>query len=147
MNRKERVGKFMRVLIVESDPNLGFLWSRHIQRLGAEVEHVRSQLAAVNRLRSYAYDVLVLDLGLTVGSAFAVADFASYCRPSCKVIFVTSTSFFSDGSIFTYMANACALVPLATRPEDMAALVEHHARAPITQSLSDHVEPANPAQG
>lgn len=147
MNRKEEVGRFMRVLIVESDPNLGLLWSRHIERLGAEVELVRSQSAAMDAIRHGAHDVLVLDLALTVGSAFAVADFASYSRPSCKVIYVTSTSFFSDGSIFTYMANACALIPLATRPEDMAAIVEHHARTAIPQDHPDHAVPANQAQG
>lgn len=137
----------MRVLIIESDPNLGLLWSRHIERLGAQVELARSQMAAMDAIRDRAHDVLVLDLALTIGSAFAVADFASYFRPSCKVIFVTSTSFFSDGSIFAFMANACALIPLATRPEDMAALVEHHARIPIVQDSPGHALPASQAQG
>jgi len=60
----------------------------------------------------------------------AVADYASYRQPEIKVIFVTSDSFFSDGSIFSYMANACAMVPTRTPPEDLAALVEHHGRSP-----------------
>ncbi len=117
----------MRVLIVECDPNLGRIWSRHIARLGATVHLVCCQADAVEALQDVDFDVLVLDLDLSQGSAVAVADYASYRRPGCKLITVTSTSFFSGPSIFTYMANACAFVPGATRPEDMAALVEHHA--------------------
>ena len=118
----------MRVLIVENDPYLGRIWCSHIQRLGALVDVVTTQDDAVAHLQLGAFDVLVLDLDLRDGSAMAVADYASYRHPGCKVIFVTSSSFFSDGSIFKYMSNACALIPSAAPPEDMAALVEHHAR-------------------
>lgn len=118
----------MRVLIVESNANLGRIWSRHIERLGADVSFVRSQADAVEALQDDHFEIVILDLELTLGSAFAVADYTSYRRPACKVIFVTSNSFFSDGSIFSYMSNACALIPAAMRPEDMAALVEHHGR-------------------
>ncbi|EPX77261.1 hypothetical protein thalar_02983 [Litoreibacter arenae DSM 19593] len=44
------------------------------------------------------------------------------------MVFVTSSSFFSDGSIFRYMPNACAMVPSSTLPADLAAVVEYHAR-------------------
>ncbi len=118
----------MRVLIVENDPSLGQIWCSHIKRLGASVDVVSSQEDAINLLLDSSFHILVLDLDLRDGSAMAVADYASYRHPSCKVIFVTSSSFFSDGSIFSYMSNACALIPAAAPPEDMAALVEHHAR-------------------
>ncbi len=71
-------------------------------------------------------DVIVLDLILSDGSAFAVADFSSYRQPDAKVIFVTNSTFFSDGSIFRHIPNACAMVPAETRPEDIGALVEHY---------------------
>jgi hypothetical protein len=61
------------------------------------------------------------------GSAFAVADFASYRRPDARVVFVTNTTFFSDGSIFQHIPNACAFVPTETPPEDLVAIVEHYA--------------------
>lgn len=118
----------MKVLIVENDPHLGQIWSSHIGRLGANVDVVSSQGAAVEELQDAAYDILVLNLDLNDGSAMAVADYASYRRPGCKVIFVTANSFFSDGSIFSYMSNACAFIASGVQPEDMAALVEHHAR-------------------
>lgn len=117
----------MRVLIVESDPNLGWLWRRHLERLGAVVELASGQTEAVAHLSQSEFGVIVLDLVLTEGSAFAVADYCSYRWPEARVVFVTNTTFFSDGSIFQMMPNACAYLPTRTPPEDLAAVVEHYA--------------------
>ncbi|GGH38937.1 Response regulator receiver domain-containing protein [Cribrihabitans marinus] len=117
----------MRVLIVESNPDLGLLWQRHLERQGAEVERASSQEGAILSLYGESFDIIVLDLVLEYGSALAVADFASYRRPEARVIFVTNTSFFSDGSIFAHSPNACAYLPSGTPPEDLAAMVEHYA--------------------
>ena len=119
----------MNVLIVESQSELGLLWQRHLERLGAEVSLASSQEGAIAKLYSEDFDIIVLDLVLRQGSALAVADFASYRRPDAQVIFVTNTSFFSDGSIFAYSPNACAYVQSSTPPEDLAAMVEHYASA------------------
>jgi DNA-binding NtrC family response regulator len=117
----------LKVLIVESNPHLGRLWQRHLQRQGATVTRVQSQECAILELCKSGFDVIVLDLVLEDGSALAVSDFASYRRPDARVIFVTNTTFFSDGSIFSHSANACAYVQSATPPEDLAAMVEHYA--------------------
>lgn len=117
----------MRVLIVESQEELGGLWARHLARQGAEVTVVSGQEPAIAALREVPFDIIVLDLVLQEGSALAVSDFASYRRPDARVIFVTNTSFFSDGSIFAHSPNACAYVQSATPPEDLAAMVEHFA--------------------
>ncbi len=117
----------MKVLIVESKRELGTLWQRHLERLGAKVSLVNDQEAAILALCHSDFSIIVLDLVLDQGSALAVADFASYRRPDTRVIFVTNTSFFSDGSIFTHSPNACAYVQSATPPEDLAAMVEHFA--------------------
>ncbi|WP_158966136.1 response regulator transcription factor [Chachezhania sediminis] len=119
----------MKVLIVESNEDLGRIWQRHLERLGAEVSLVPSQEDATMSLCRSEFDILVVDLVLRDGSALAVADFASYRRPGAKVIFVTNTSFFSDGSIFAYCSNACAFVRSETPPGDLAAMVEHYAGA------------------
>ena len=117
----------MNVLIVERQQELGQLWKRHLMRQGLSVDLVSSQNAAIDALCCRAYDLIVLDLVLEDGSALAVADFASYRHPEARVIFVTNTSFFSDGSIFAHSANACAYVQSETPPEDLAAMVEHYA--------------------
>lgn len=117
----------MKVLIVESNVDLGMLWKRHLQRQGGKVEIVHSQEDAILALYRSDFDIIVLDLVLESGSALAVADFASYRRPDARVIFVTNTTFFSDGSIFAHSPNACAYVQSATPPEDLVAMVEHYA--------------------
>ncbi|GAB5435373.1 MAG: response regulator [Falsiruegeria mediterranea] len=117
----------MNVLIVEGNPDLGLLWKRHLERQGAEVTLVNSQEEAILALYGTDFEIIVLDLVLDGGSALAVADFASYRRPDARVIFVTNTSFFSDGSIFAHSPNACAYVQSGTPPEDLAAMVEHYA--------------------
>ena len=73
-----------------------------------------------------AVDVIILDLVLGQGSAIAVADIASFRQPMARVIFVTNTSFFSDGSIFQHIPNACAFLPSGTAPEDLAAVADHY---------------------
>ena len=117
----------MDVLIVESTPEIGLLWQRHMQRCGMTVRVVEGQEQATLAMMIKAPDVIVLDLVLQNGSALAVADFANYRCPGTRVIFVTNTRFFSDGSIFSHAANACAFVQTATPPEDLAAMVEHYA--------------------
>lgn len=116
----------MHVLIVEGDMALTEVWKRHLERHGAYVSVASSQDAAVELIQQYPVNVIVLSLDLTDGSAFAVADFASYRIPNARVIFVTRSTFFSDGSIFQLVPNTAAYIASQTPPEDLAAIVEHH---------------------
>ena len=117
----------MNVLIVESKHELGMLWKRHLERQGGVVTLAHGQDEAIEALRNDAFQIMVLDLVLDEGSALAVSDFASYRRPDMRVIFVTNTTFFSDGSIFAHSSNACAYVQSGTPPEDLAAMVDYYA--------------------
>lgn len=117
----------MEVLIVESQPELGRLWQGCLQRQGMSVTLVSGQDEAFDALRKRPFDIIILDLVLAEGQALSIADYASYRRPEARVIFVTNTSFFSDGSIFQHSTNACAFVQSATPPEDLAAMVQHYA--------------------
>jgi len=116
----------MRVLIVEGNPDLGWIWRRHLERRGCAVTLAHSQEEAIEVMRAQTPNIIVLDLVLEDGSAFAIADFASYRHPLAKIIFVTNTDFFSDGSIFQHIPNACALMPAQVEPDDLSALVEHY---------------------
>lgn len=116
----------MRVLIVESNPALARLWSRHLARRGAEIVVADSEVSAIDILGGNTVDVIILDLVLDNGSAIAVADVASYRQPRARVIFVTNTSFFSDGSLFQHIPNACAFLPTGMPLEDLAAVVDHY---------------------
>lgn len=117
----------MTLLIVESNPHLADLWRRHVERQGRAVIVAHGQEDAVAALRFGDIAIVILNVMLADGSAFAVADYASYRFPDIRVIFVTADSFFSDGSIFNHVANARAFLPVTTPPDDLAALVEHYA--------------------
>ena len=118
----------MNVLIVQNEPTLGTVWKRHLERHAHSADIATDQDSAVERLSEQYYPIIILDVVIKGGSAIAVADYASYRHPDARVIFVTNSSFFSDGSIFQLCSNACAFVPSATQPEDLAALVEHCAQ-------------------
>lgn len=116
----------MRVLIVEANADLGRLWASHLKRQGNEPVLVAGAEAALEAMREHAPDVIVADLDLPEGGALALADYAAYRHPAAPVIFVTGSSFFSDGSVFLHSPNACAFLPLGTAPEDLAAVVAFH---------------------
>jgi DNA-binding response OmpR family regulator len=63
----------MNVLIVESKRHLAELWRRALERLGAHVDIASSQEQAAEMAAAEAYHIVVLDLILDEGSAFAVA--------------------------------------------------------------------------
>lgn len=118
----------MRVLIVESNVGLAAIWQAHLERQGAEVNTVSDQDSAVQKLFCAPVDVIILNVILENGSALAVADMASFRQPNARVVFVTNSSFFSDGSIFNHVPNACAFLPSETAPKDLASIVQHFAQ-------------------
>lgn len=118
----------MCTLIVQSNYDLGQVWARHVERLGTRVRHVQTGQEALALIEAEEFDVIVLDLVLSEGSALTVADFAHFNQPAANVVFVTDTTFFSDGSIFALCANARAFVETATPPDDLAAIIHHYAQ-------------------
>lgn len=105
------------------------MWARHLERQHCEVQVVASQEEAVDFLCEEAPEVVVLDVMLEDGSAIATADFASYRRPNTRIVFVTRSSFFSDGSLFQHIPNTAAIIPEMTNPTDLAEIVAYHGRA------------------
>lgn len=118
-----------RVLIVESDAALGRVWQRHLERHGIWVRLEHDQQGALDALGAMRCDLIILDLILTRSSAFAIADAAERRFPGVPILFVSKTSFFSDGSVFGLCANARAFVSADTPPDDLTAMVEHYARS------------------
>lgn len=117
------------ILIVAGNPDLAGIWARHLERQKHEVVVKTNENDAVECIRDNPVRVIVLDLMLEKGSAFSVADYASYRRPGTKIVFVTRTSFFSDGSLFRHVPNTAAIVQEDAPPSDLAAIVAYHGRA------------------
>jgi len=120
----------MRTLIVQSNRALGEIWRGHLVRLGAEVSMAQNGFDAIAQIEETQFDAIVLDLMLEDGNALSVADMACFRQPEANVIFVTNTTFFSDGSIFAHSGNARALVQSGTPPKDLAQIVYHYGSVP-----------------
>ena len=118
----------MRILIVESDGEMGALWSDHLERQGGKPKLVLTQHEAIDALRFHQFDVLVIDLMLPDASVLAISDYATYRWPEIAIIVVSASSFFSDGSIFKLMPNVRGFLRSPVAPDDLAAVVEHYGR-------------------
>ncbi len=127
MARRNDMWCRMRVLIVESCERLGRIWEKHLEAQGCRVELVSRDADALAAIRFSKPDILVLSLGTGRANALALADFAAFQSPHSRVIFVSRDSFFSDGSIFSHAANACAFVGAGVAPSDLAELAQYHA--------------------
>lgn len=117
----------MNVLIVECQAELAALWARPLVKWGHNVTIAVDQAAAAQHLCKTTFDVIILDLNLNEGSALAVADFANYRQPHAKVLAVSADRYFADGSIFSHLGNAQALLPRDTPAQDLGALAEYYA--------------------
>jgi len=122
----------MRILIVEANAELGEVWADHLRRQGHDVALTGGADTAVAGMHDAAPDTILVDLDLPNGEAVSIADYAAYRHPAAKVIFVTASRFFSDGSALRLTPNACAVMPRGTAPGDLVAVVEYHGsrRAP-----------------
>jgi len=123
----------MRVLIVEHNEDLGRVWSRFLERQGAEVTLATSQKDAIALMRFNRYDALVIELILPDGGAIAISDYATYRFPDVPIITVTDSSFFSDGSIFEVIPNARGIMRQPLRPDDLAAMLDHYTGHPVEE--------------
>lgn len=130
----------MRILLVQYNEGLSGLWAKFLERKGVDVVCARTQSEAVEILRFENFDALVLDLVLPDGGAIAISDYATYRQPDVPIIAVTSTGFFSDGSIFELIPNARSLMRTPLRPDDLAAVLEHY--VPAEAKSSGHPEVA-----
>lgn len=116
----------MKVLLVQNNQDLSNLWSDFLRRNGVEVVQAATQSEAVDHINFDTFDALILDLVLPDGGAIAISDLATYRQPDVPIIAVTSTSFFSDGSIFELIPNARSLMRTSLRPDDLVAVLDHY---------------------
>ena len=94
-----------------------------------DVDVASDEAQAYEALSKRAYALIILDVDLEAGNALAISDMAGYRQPLARVVFITSSSFFSDGSLFQLFPNACAYLHSATAPDDIADVATHYATA------------------
>ncbi len=111
----------MRVLVVQDDPNLRFLWCQFLETAGHDVLHVDTQPAALDFLQTDKCDLVVLDLCVQGRDALGVTTLATYRNPACKVVVVSGSSACSRKSLF---AMSPAVAAALRKPVDIEDLVE-----------------------
>lgn len=73
--------------------------------------------------------VVLIHLDLSDGSPLAVADFCHYRRPDTRVILLGGGGLAADGSLFSHVGNAAAILPAQIDAADLTALIAFHAGA------------------
>ena len=116
----------VRVLIVQSNADLGAVWSGHLERQGISVTLALTADDALKALRRVNFHAIILDMILSGGNALIVSDIAAFRQPGANVICVTDNTFFSDGSIFAHSATARLILRRETPPEELAAIVSYY---------------------
>lgn len=114
----------MQILVLQENADLGSIWSAFLERRGLTPRLATNAEKAMGFLSRRPYDVLVFDPAVQTG-ALALADFATFRNPDVKILAVTASSFFSDGTLFDLIPNARGVLRQPVRPEDLAAYLEH----------------------
>jgi DNA-binding NtrC family response regulator len=127
----------MRVLIVEENLHRGALWKRFLERSDAKVDLVSTTEEATSALSCRSYDSLVINIAMANAAILAISDLASYRNPDIAIVTVTSGSFFSDGSIFKMIPNACGCVGGDVLPMDLVEIVSYYANRPKNRDHED----------
>lgn len=117
----------IRVLIVGGDDNVQWMWKRHLLDEGFVVNVVFTEDDALERLRTRAYDIVVLDLSHQRDAAQVISAYANVRRPDARLVFIAGRDHIGDGALFQMCANACAIVPAHGYPSDLSAVIQHFA--------------------
>jgi CheY-like chemotaxis protein len=117
----------MHVLIVEENRDLARRWAHHLEADGFNVERLDDAHSAIAVLRRAEPRVIVVNVLLPDGGAFAIADYACYRWPDARAVFITDGLVFADGSVFRHAGNAVACLRPGIPEKDLASLVAYHA--------------------
>lgn len=80
----------MRLLIVEDEPEIAALLGEQLQDAGLECDHVGSIGEAVDALRNFPYELILLDRRLPDGDGLASIPSIRSLRPQTRIILLTA---------------------------------------------------------
>ncbi|NNU79600.1 response regulator [Halovulum dunhuangense] len=120
----------MRVLVVHENGDLCGIWARFLKRSGFSVKVATSPADAEYQLASADFDVLVVEPELEGHGGLSVADMATFRNPEIRILAVTASSFFSEGTIFDLIPNARGVLRTPVRLEDLGAYIDHFSSWP-----------------
>ena len=137
----------MNVLLLEPDPKHGAAQEAALEHAGHRVACAATIHEALDRIRSFSPDLLVMELILEDQTALPVADYAAFACPDAEIVFIVRSGLFAHGELYQMTPNlawiqrdpcdTCALVDLA----DHAEQCPRHAAKPS----GSPIEPARRA--
>ena len=72
------------------------------------------------------YDVLIANVEIHDDIMLAMIDYTVFRNPDIDVLAVTSSSFFSNGSLFNLIPNLRMQVCPEIRSEDLSVMIDHY---------------------
>jgi CheY-like chemotaxis protein len=123
----------LNILVVEKTPARGAMLAILLERLGWQATCTTSAPDALAALDAQPFSGILLNLDIPGNEVLSVPVYAGYRQPDACIVVLTGSGLFHDGSIFRLCSNACAFMGSADRPEDIVAVMDHHARrgAPV----------------
>ena len=114
-----------KVLVLEDDPGLQFVLRDALDRAGHVVYVASDNETAMNLLRRYKPDVLLLDLMIGGCLSTDVANYAGYSVPDAAVIFMTGSGLFPKGELFGMSQNARWVLRKPVDINELPTMIAH----------------------
>ncbi|MBL6447952.1 response regulator transcription factor [Fulvivirga sp. 29W222] len=109
----------MHVLLVEDDSSFGYILSEYLTMKSFKTIWVKGEKAASEKLQTAQFDLAILDVGLSDGNGFSLAESLKVICPETPFIFLTARDFKID-QLKGYRLGADEYV---TKPIDEEVLV------------------------
>ncbi len=88
--------KVKRLLLVEDDPNLGFVMKDNLETSGYQVDWAKDGQEGIKFVLNRSYDLALLDVMLPHLSGFEIAEEINNGKPDLPFLFVTAKSMLED---------------------------------------------------
>lgn len=88
--------KSKKIILVEDDPNLGFVVKDNLELAGYDVEWAKEGQEGLKFILNNSYDIAILDVMLPKMSGFEIAEEIVETRPELPFLFVTAKSMLDD---------------------------------------------------
>jgi CheY-like chemotaxis protein len=118
------------ILIVDDDHDVRQIMSGVLSDVGYRVREAVSGEAALNLLRDYCPDLLVLDFGMPGANGAEVAASARQLNKGLRILFVSG---YSDTSAIERAVGKAALLHKPFRPAEFAAAVRSSLDGPLAE--------------
>lgn len=108
-----------KILIVEDDPNLSFVWAEALEEQGFETITAGTVEAAMKALLRNDFDLFLLDLFVADGNTIGLSDYIAIRFPGVPTIMLTGTRVFPKGE---HISTACGVGWFLRKPVKLGEL-------------------------